>query len=262
MSEDKDLVKERFQEIQEYLKIAGSDRSWIATAFTICLIILIFVALYYFTTDAEPLLSHVTSISSTTTSTTDTVQVVENSYYILGAHDNKLYSYHKGTGHLYVYDISAGTEAQGIELRNMTPTSWHESGKAIFISEIDKELNSAYLIDVSTQTITQTTLIDRQQNVKVSSNLQIDESSLVAWSTDGGHIAFTLFDVDTHRQWLFIFVAGSQPALIFTPAQEMDKLSSLTWVNQTLYFVAVKDGVEGRYQIDNTGGNFKMLSKK
>lgn len=252
----------------------GFYRERLGNFLTLLFILLILIATIFYVWDGRP----VFSIGGASSSTRFVLQPKGNqeivppisTFMILGQYNSEVYSYNNGVDKIYAYNPDPGNpqEREVVTVPKFEKFLWHNQGKLLLISRIENMLGNVYVLDLTLQKPAFELPTRREDVPNFPPNLQVDNESQVAWSQDSELIAFTAHNIESRRESLFIYRLGTMQ-LTYTPARDMDKISSLLWITNTLTttadtlsFVAISDGQEKRYSIDSTGGGYSPWKLK
>jgi len=184
----------------------------------------------------------------------------EPAYVILGQYKDQIFSYNSGVRKLYEYNSKTHEEKPVCRLAQFDASYWHESGKIALVSRAHNMLGNIYILDAISQTISTcepVLITDRESMAGFPRDLRVDTSLPLAWSEAGEKIAFVAQDTQDNKESLFIYDLNDE-TLIYTPARNLDRITSIVWVNadQQLTLVVINDGQEGRHFVDADGGGF------
>lgn len=236
------------------------------------LIITIAIVFYYLRGDKPFFPIDTTNISPSVPVPTDTLSDVrspQTTFIILGQYDNELYTYIKGVKKIFAYSLDPNNseERPVVSAPEFEKFLWNE-GQLVFVSRADNSLGNIYVFDLTRNPPEPELPTQRENAPNFPPNLQVDNESQLAWSQNGELIAFTARSIENKRESLFIYKLGTLQ-LTYTPARDMDKISSLLWITNTLTttvdtlsFVAISNGQENRYFIDSTGGGYSSWKPK
>jgi hypothetical protein len=231
---------------------------------TVFIIVAVLVGAVFYALDGEPICSSIIAqfqqASQSTADATEDFVYPEPAYVILGQHKDKIFSYNSGVGELYEYESITHTERSVCRLAQFDAFHWHESGKVVLVSRAHNILGNIYALNVISQTKSTCEPIlvtDRESMTGFPRNLRVDASLPLAWSETGEKIAFVAQDTQDEKESLFIYDLNDEK-LIYTPARNLDRITSIVWVNadQQLTLVVINDGQEGRHFVDADGGGF------
>jgi hypothetical protein len=234
------------------------------------LLVLILVAAYFYIEGGQPLVQiDALPASSTQKSSRASPTVTgpsESTFVILGQYGGRIFTFNSVFDKIYAYDPQTSGERQIATVPEFETFLWHDSGKIALVSDAYSAQGNIYLLDLTqalTQPITSSLGSDLEPvlvtNREVTPNfprdLQVDGSLPMAWSQDGETIAFTARDINSNEESLFLYDVAEEK-LAYTTAQNLDRISSILWVADTLTFVAIDNGQEDRYSIERSGAGF------
>ncbi|MBN1886475.1 MAG: hypothetical protein JW850_00730 [Thermoflexales bacterium] len=181
----------------------------------------------------------------------------EPAFVVLGEYNDEIYTFNRGVKRVYAYSGQTHKERQICSLAEFEAFWWHSSGKVLVLSRAYNPLGSLYLLDLASSSPKPSLITDRESDPRFPRSLSLEASLPLAWAKAGDKIAFVARDAQNNAESLFIFeIANTQ--LIYTPARNLGRISSLVWVegDKKIALVAISDGQENRYLVEQSGGGF------